>query len=309
MRYGLCLVFCAFHCLVFAQSALPEAEGRWDLTFDMDGSPRPGWLEIERSGNHTLVGRIMVIGGSARPISEIAVNHGQFSFSIPAQWDAGDPLVITGSVSDSTLKGEMRFHNGKTYAWTGVRAPKLRHAEPQWGKPIVLFDGTTMNQWTTQHVDDRNQWVVEDNILRSAVSGANLMTRQTFDDFKLHIEFRYPENGNSGVYLRGRYEVQVFDSKGKDPESHLFGGIYGLLDPSENAEMAPGEWQSFDITLVGRMVTVIANGTKVICNQEIPGITGGAIDSHESEPGPILLQGDHQPIEYRNIVLIPALKD
>ncbi|MFM7858964.1 MAG: family 16 glycoside hydrolase, partial [Flammeovirgaceae bacterium] len=67
-----------------------------------------------------------------------------------------------------------------------------------------------------------------------------------------------------------------------------------------------GEWQSYDITLVGRTVTVVANGVTVICNQVIPGITGGAIDSHEDEPGPLFLQGDHGPIEYRNIVVTPA---
>jgi hypothetical protein len=68
----------------------------------------------------------------------------------------------------------------------------------------------------------------------------------------------------------------------------------------------PGEWQSYDITLTGRMVTIVANGKTIICNREIPGITGGALDSREGEPGPIMLQGDHEPIEYRNIILTPA---
>ena len=67
-----------------------------------------------------------------------------------------------------------------------------------------------------------------------------------------------------------------------------------------------GEWQSFDITLVGRMVNVVANGKRVICDQEIPGITGGALDSNEGSPGPLFLQGDHGPVEYRNIVITPA---
>ena len=129
-----------------------------------------------------------------------------------------------------------------------------------------------------------------------------------FSDFKLHVEFRYPHGGNSGVYLRGRYEVQIEDSKGKDPGRHFFSALYGLLPPNEIVAKDAGEWQSFDITLVGRMITVVANGVTVICDQEIPGITGGALDSHETEPGPIYLQGDHQPIEFRNIVLTPGLK-
>jgi hypothetical protein len=122
----------------------------------------------------------------------------------------------------------------------------------------------------------------------------------------LHIEFRYPKESNSGVYLRGRYEVQVEDNKGKEPSSTYFGGVYGFLTPNEMAAKAAGEWQSYDITLVGRKVTVVANGKKIICDQNIPGITGGALDSNEGAPGPIMLQGDHGPIEYRNIVITPA---
>jgi hypothetical protein len=142
--------------------------------------------------------------------------------------------------------------------------------------------------------------------MKSPHSGSNLVTNKTFKDFKLHIEFRYPAESNSGVYIRGRYEVQVIDSKGLEPSNVLLGGVYGFLTPSEMVARAPGEWQSFDITLVGRMVTIIANGKMIICNQAIPGITGGAIDSHEGEAGPILLQGDHGAIDYRNIIITPA---
>ncbi len=151
-----------------------------------------------------------------------------------------------------------------------------------------------------------NQWMADAGTLRSPKSGSNLVTDKTFTDFKLHIEFRYPKGSNSGVYLRGRYEVQIEDSKGMEPLPDLFSAIYGFLPPSEIVAKEPGEWQSFDITLVGRMVTVIANGKTVIANQQIPGITGGAINSKEGEPGPILIQGDHGPVDFRNIVITPA---
>jgi len=132
------------------------------------------------------------------------------------------------------------------------------------------------------------------------------MTDQKFDDFKLHIEFRIPAGSNSGVYLRGRYEVQVEDDYGKEPSSHLLGGVYGFLTPNAMAAKPAGEWNTYDITLIGRKVTVIANGKKIICDQIIPGITGGALDSKEGEPGPIFLQGDHGPVEYRNITITPG---
>ena len=142
--------------------------------------------------------------------------------------------------------------------------------------------------------------------MRSPHSGSNLITNRKFTDFKLHIEFRYPKESNSGVYLRGRYEVQVADSKGQEPLKDLLGAIYGFIPPSEMVARDAGEWQWYDITLIGRMVTVSCNGKMVICNQAIPGITGGALDSNEGEPGPIYLQGDHGPVDYRNIIITPA---
>ena len=135
------------------------------------------------------------------------------------------------------------------------------------------------------------------------------MTTRTFDDFKLHAEFRYPTGSNSGIYLRGRYEVQVEDSPSdREPDSHDIGGVYGFLTPNEAAKKPAGAWQTYDITLVGRRVTVVLNGRAIIVDQLIPGPTGGALDSDEAAPGPILLQGDHGPIEYRNLVLTPARK-
>jgi hypothetical protein len=143
-------------------------------------------------------------------------------------------------------------------------------------------------------------------VLHNADSGANLATDQKFDDFKLHLEFRVPKGANSGVYLRGRYELQIDDAAGLDPSSHHLGGVYGFIAPSESVARPAGEWQSMDVTLVGRMITYDLNGTTIICNREIPGITGGALDSAEADPGPLLLQGDHGPVEYRNIVITLA---
>ena len=277
-------------------------EGRWDITITMAGKENPSWLEVRHSGHHTLVGHFVGVSGSARPIAKINVSGNKFNFSIPPQWEQGNgDMTVEGGQDGKGLSGTIVFPDGKSYPWTAVRAPSLRtQKEVAWAKPIPLIQSNSLKGW---HALGENQWLVEQGILRSPKSGSNLVTDESFSDFKLHIEFRYPKGSNSGVYLRGRYEVQISDSKGLEPLYGELGGVYGFIAPSEQVAKAPGEWQTYDITLVGRMVTLVANGKPIITNQEIPGITGGAINSKESEPGPLLLQGDHGPIEFRNIVI------
>ncbi|HKZ64916.1 MAG TPA: DUF1080 domain-containing protein [Chitinophagaceae bacterium] len=289
----------------FEKNNVPSIEGRWDITVYADGKEFPSWLEVMHSGNRMLVGHFVGITGSARPISRINFIDGKMSFSIPPQWEEEtNDLSVEGTLSGDGLKGTMITPAGKTHNWTGVRAPSLRRqTKPVWGTPIKLFSGKDLKGWKAL---GENQWVAEAGILRSPKSGANLVTEKSFTDFKLHIEFRYPKGSNSGVYLRGRYEVQVMDSKGSEPLKDNFGGVYGFISASEMAAKNAGEWQSYDITLVGRMISVVANDKMIICNQEIPGITGGALDSKEGEPGPLLIQGDHGPVEYRNIIITPV---
>jgi len=285
----------------------PAVIGRWDITIDKAGKSLPSWLEVQKSGTHILIGRFTYAFGSARPISEIKPHDGKYSFSIPPQWEEGNRnMDFEFELKGEELVGTMVYTDGVTYHFTGVRAPSLiRAKDPVWGTPVKLFNGKDTKGW---HTDGKNQWTVESGILRSLHSGANLITDKTFNDFKLHIEFRYQKGSNSGVYLRGRYEVQVMDVKSGEPEpiNNQFSAIYGFLPPNKMMAKDAGEWQSYDITLIGRLVTIVANGTTVINRQVIPGITGGAINSKEDEPGPILLQGDHGPIDYRNIVIIPA---
>jgi hypothetical protein len=280
-------------------------EGSWDLTLFNSGKYYPAWLEVKHSGLRTLVGRYVGQGGNARPISRINFTDHIVSFSIPPQWDtASNDLVFDARYQGDSLVGTIIAPDGKKFTMTGVRAPALwRNADPVWGDPIKLFDGTDLKGWHTQ---GKNQWIVQDGIMKSPASGSNIMTDQLFDDFKLHIEFRYPKGSNSGVYLRGRYEIQIVDSKGEEATVDYLGAIYGFLAPIEMMAKDAGEWQSYDVTLVGRLVTLAVNGKTVICNQKIPGITGGALNSQEGEPGPIMIQGDHGPIDFRNIIITPA---
>ncbi len=282
--------------------------GKWDLKVSKDGKELPSWLEVKVSGVNTFVGKFVYAFGSARPISEIKVSGNSFTFSIPRQWEPeGTDMIFSGTVMGDKINGNMIYTDAKSYAFQGEPAKKVRHIDdPSLGKEMVLFNGKDLIGW---HVDGaKEQWKVDNGILINPEAGSNLITDKSFTNFNLKMEFRYPEGSNSGLYLRGRYEVQIADNKGMEPSNILFGGIYGFLTPNEMVAKGPGEWQSYDITLNGNRVSIIANGKAIITDQIIPGITGGAIDSDEGNPGPIMLQGDHGPIEFRKIVLTPLLE-
>ena len=242
--------------LSFAQQINP-IEGRWDMVISQEGEELPSWLEIRHSGSRTLVGRFVYAMGSARPISEVKMKDGEFSFAIPPQWEDGNTYMeFEGSMNGDVLKGTMLYTNGQTYNWVATRAPQLEYTKnPKWGKPIKLFNGKDLSGWQAM---GENQWIAESGVLKSPKSGSNLVSDQKFNDFKLHLEFKYPQGSNSGVYLRGRYEVQIMDSKGAEPSDVEYSGVYGFLTPSEVAAKGPGEWQEYDITLIGRRVTVVA---------------------------------------------------
>jgi hypothetical protein len=303
---GIFLLLPVFATGLKAQNNQPVI-GHWDLTVDAGNNQTvPSWLEVKLSGFKTLVGHFVSDAGSARPVAKVTTDGDKVSFTIPPQWEGGSgDLMFEGTVANDKLTGTITNPDGQKHAFTGVRAPLLvREKAPVWNKPFKLFNGINLDGWVTQK--PLNQWVVENGVLKSPKPGSNLMTKEKFNDFKLHIEFRIPAGGNSGVYLRGRYELQIIDSKGQEPASILFAGIYGFLTPNQDAAKAPGEWQAYDITLIGRRVTVVANGKTVINDAIIPGITGGAIDSKEGEPGPIFLQGDHGTVDFRNITIATA---
>ncbi len=292
--------------LVQSQSQSPLL-GRWDLTVDTPDLHRASWLEVRTSGRSMLVGAFVNMVGSARPVSRIDEANGAFRFTVPPQWDdAEGETTVEGRLMGDSLKGTISYARGKSFTFRGARAPSLtRAAPPQWDLPVTIFNGRDLTGWKT-YGPGANNWVADNGVLRNTGGGTNLVTERAFTDFKLHVEFRYPKGSNSGIYLRGRYEVQVEDSPGSEPNLLGIGAVYGHLLPNEMAALGPDRWQSYDITLIGRRVTVVLNGRTVIADQLIPGTTGGAIDSQEGMPGPIYLQGDHGPVEFRNLVITPA---
>jgi hypothetical protein len=292
----------------FTNHKEPPVVGRWDITVHGPDGDYPSWLEVTLSGYRTLVGSYVGRTGSARPIAHVILDNSAIEFTIPPQWERRtDNLHFTAKLDRETLRGETIDEKGRRLTWEGHRAPSLvRMHAASWGNPIELFNGHDLTGWQPRNPTTKNGWVVRNGILTNASPGNDLVTDSKFDDFKLHAEFRYPKGSNSGIYLRGRYEMQIEDNFGDEPESHKIGGIYGFLTPSLNASRPAGEWQTVEATLVGRTLTVVLNGERIIDRQAIPGPTGGALDSHEAEPGPLMLQGDHGSVEFRKLTLTPA---
>jgi hypothetical protein len=282
--------------------------GRWDLTLKTPLREYPSWLEITQEQGQ-LRARIVSRWGNARLLPKIAISDGRITFVSPkAEEERKDDMVFEGKLSGKTLVGTTTGPEGTPWQWTGERAPSLmRNSRPQWGRPTQLFNGKDLSGWRLSDPGSTATWKIENGTLISPGHGAELVTEAEFQDFKLHVEFNCAPGSNSGVYLRGRYELQIENDPEPEGPSMRTGGVYGFLAPSPEQPRRPGEWQSFDIKLVGRMVTVVQNGHIIIDNQEIPGITGGAVDSHEALPGPIYLQGTEAGhVAFRNLMVTPA---
>src|SRR5207245_9369496 len=163
--------------------------------------------------------------------------------SMPPQWEGGAAdLQFAGVVTGDGLGGTLPYPNGTPYPFTAVRAPALRRATPTWAASLPLFNGKDLTGWHT--VGGTNQWSAVSGVLTNAKGGANLVTDALYTDFKLHVEVRYPPRGNSGVYLRGRHEVQVEDSVVTNADGDAsggFGAIYGFLIANQNAAKADGQ--------------------------------------------------------------------
>lgn len=308
--------------------------GRWALTIP---GGRAGWLEVKQEKGW-LDGSILWGGGSVLPVSSVTIADGTLTVTRTREVerkDASGKVVrkqvltetITGQVSGDTLKltRTAPLPNGRGIEradFTGQRIPPLPPkpdlAKVKFGAPIQLFDGRSLAGWKVLETDRQNAWVIENGALHNRppadVPGqphartANIRTERDFEDFNLKLEVSVPAKSNSGVYLRGLYEVQVLDSHGKPLDSHNMGALYSRITPTMGAEKPAGEWQTLDLTLVDRHVTVVLNGKRIIDNQPLLGCTGGALFSDESRPGPIMLQGDHGPVSYRNLVLKPVVR-
>jgi hypothetical protein len=292
------VVVCALLIPALAQKESNPFVGRWDFNITTPGGARAVWL-----GVHEKDGKLEVwyqpTGGNVYEVKNFQANgsHLTLTLSPTLAWEL--------DASGGTLTGVQKRGNN-TLELTGVRAPELKRDAPKtWTNPEPLFNGKNLDGWEPIGNPARSHWTVQDGLLVNQDHGANLKTKRTFDDFKVHYEVNCPNNGNSGFYLRGRYEVQIeYELLSENPPERRIGSIYGRIAPKFELPLTPGQWETFDVTLVGRTVTVVRNGVTTIDHQEIEGITGGALDANEGEPGPFYIQGDHTGgLKFRNITV------
>ena len=273
--------------IVLLASLQAGVGGRWDLTATDGAATYPMWIEI-RAGR-PAGGRFQGRFGYALPLIGVVIDSNKIRFPMPSEQPVANPARFTATFEGDALSGEIVNPNGSRVRISGLRAPSLsRSHSPEWGAPLDLL-AAGLGGWRLEDPDGKTFWAIVNGELVNSNRGTNLITREVFTDFKLHIEVNVPTDGNSGIYLRGRHEVQVSDDYGKSPDNKRMGGIFGQVTPLALPARQAGEWQAFDITLIGRRVTVVLNGRTVIADQIIPGITGGALDSDEGAPGPIYI--------------------
>jgi hypothetical protein len=297
------MVLVGFVTLMAASPARAQSNpflGAWNLTAPTEGYVY--WLEVKEDGGN-LTATFLNRGGSPVPVKEVKIADGELSFLLPG--NNPDKNMANLRVAGGTLTGTI----AQKVKVTGERPPQWgacdANAKHTFGKPVNLFDGKSLAAWGVHRKDRPMAWTVEDGAMTNEPKANNLVSNDKFKDFRLDAEYKVSPKGNSGIYLRGRYEMQVLDDAGTEPESHGHMSIYARKAPAVVASKPAGEWQTVQITLVGNCVTTVLNGKTVHNNSKITGITGGALDAKETEPGPIMIQGDHEKVWFRKVTITP----
>lgn len=199
----------------------------------------------------------------------------------------------------------------------------MTHTPPE--SAVILFNGSDLSNWTTRDGGEPG-WEVEDGVMAVVPRTGDIMTTERFTDHLLHLEFMTPDmpeatgqaKGNSGVFLQGRYEIQVLDSYGIEvPGMGDCGAIYNQFAPLVNACKPPLEWQTYDVIfraprlddageiVENTRVTVLQNGLVILNNVILAGTTGANIGGGVGDPGPLLLQDHGNLVKFRNIWAVP----
>ncbi|MEP3477746.1 MAG: DUF1080 domain-containing protein [Fuerstiella sp.] len=317
--FGIALAICLSHVTASADDLI----GDWSLQLD---SGKPAWMTVKQLGDHPEATLRLHVGPDG-PHQNFKWADGRLTFTLRQNKKAKGVRSVNVGITDGKLKG-MLTSISKDGTVTqdkivGKKIPPISSSQPdlskvRFGHPISLFNGKDLTGWRPHESEKVMGWSVEQSLLVNTTpktdfsatgAYANLRTDAVFEDFWLHIEFNIAEARNSGIYLRGMYEAQVVDRDSRMQGLQGVGSIFGRIAPSKNVGKKGGEWQTYDLTLVDRHVTVVLNGVKVIDNQPVAGPTGGAVFTDPTLPGPIHLQGDHTSVKYRNIYLAPVIKN
>ncbi len=276
-----------------AQSASNPFVGRWDFDVQTSSGEKANWIGVSEKAGKLDVW-FQPTGGHVHEVPDARIEGNHLAFTAAPATAKKPAMTWDLTAAGGKLTGTQK-QGSESIPLTGVRAPELKHNPPaSWGKPQPLFNGKNLDGWEPIGDTANNHWVVKDGALLNEAHGANLKSTRSFEDFKVHFEVNCPDKANSGFYLRGRYEMQLeYEPQQTEPIERSMGAIYGRIPPAKEVPPTPNKWESFDITLVGRTVTIVRNGITIIDAKEIEGITGGALDADEGKPGPFYIQGDH----------------
>jgi hypothetical protein len=309
MRAAVWLLPCLFVVAGYADDA--DFNGRWDIVVHKQPADKAWWLEVSGAETGAVRGKFVGFpGGDLNTIEDITVADHMLRWAWHGK-NGGSDQQYEAKYSNGLLQGQMISGAAEPILFTAYRAPNIRdHDDGLWRKdePITLFNGKDLTGWSSLEPGADLGWTVENGVLKSTGHASNLVTNGRYWNFVLHAEFNVAQNSNSGIGLRGRYEVQILDDAGKPPNLHGDGALYSRIKPAVNASKPAGEWQTVEIRLIGRDVSVTLNGKPIITRQPVEGLTAIAFSPFEAEPGAIELQGDHGPVEFRNLVLTPLFK-
>jgi hypothetical protein len=324
--------------------ATKQAEVADPLMGDWQGS----WVLSDGDQSGGLVAQVIALGkgmyrvslfeefdrkATAISVLEDELRDGKVRFAGPARYqDFALKVEMTLEPCKFTGKFEGKGADGEDVSGTFKMEKTVRLSPALGAKPpagaVVLFDGKKFDQWeriSSEAGKKEVRWkLLRDGAMEIAPGGGSIVTKKKFKDFELHLEFRTPfmpdahgqGRGNSGVYLQGRYEIQILDSYGLEGRDNECGGIYTVAAPLVNMCAPPMQWQTYDITfrsprfdnaggkLIDALLTVVHNGVKIHDKIKIPGPTGGALDGNIAQPGGIYLQDHGNTVQFRNIWLV-----
>jgi len=296
-------------CAFLAWSAEKDFNGRWNLKVENEARGRAWWLEVTGAGGGAMSGKFVgAPGGQLDVIPRLEFRAKELHWYFEK---GGRKQHYSARLEKNELIGKLETDGAVTHTFRGARAPEIRDRDDdRWrrGTPIELFNGKDLSNWEPRFPGRPMEWAVENGVFKNAPRASDIRSKETFWNFELHAEYRYGKSSNSGIALRGRYEVQIEDSHGRKPDVHSHGALYSRIAPSVDAANPPGEWQTLDVRLAGRSLTVKLNGKTLIDKGIAEGLTAMGFDADEAQPGPFAIQGDHGVVEFRKFTVTPLVR-